>query len=72
MMKSEEKDVDYAEFYLKAQKEFKQIADCVNKREYFQAEKHAMNAMVDMKMLWNSLIILKEKHLKLWRNNEQG
>ena len=72
MMKSEEKDVDYAEFYLKAQKEFKLIADCVNKREYFQAEKHAMNAMVDMKMLWNSLIILKEKHLKLWRDNEQG
>ena len=34
-MKSEEKDVDYAEFYLKAQKEFKQIADCVNKRDYF-------------------------------------
>jgi len=67
-MQSNNYHVDYSEFYLKAQKEFKNIEKAVNKKDYQQAEKHALTAMVEMKLLWNSLQILKDKHKELWKN----
>lgn len=61
--------VDYSQFYLEAKKQFKAVEESVNKKDYFTAEKHAMNAMVEMKLLWNSLQMLKEKDKNLWSDN---
>ena len=61
--------VDYSQFYLEAKKQFKAVEDAVNKKDYSTAEKHAMNAMVEMKLLWNSLQMLKEKDKNLWSDN---
>ena len=63
--------VDYSQFYLEAKKQFKEVEECVNKKDYFQAEKHAMNAMVEMKLLWNSLQMLKEKDRELWEQHDK-
>jgi len=61
--------VDYSQFYLEAKKQFKAVEESVNKKDYSTAEKHAMNAMVEMKLLWNSLQMLKEKSRELWSDN---
>lgn len=68
-MQSNDYKVDYVEFHIKAQKEFRAVSEAVNKKDYAMAEKHAMNAMVEMKLMWNSLQILKEQDHKLWRKN---
>ena len=61
--------VDYSQFYLEAKKQFKEVEEAVNNKDYSTAEKHAMNAMVEMKLLWNSLQMLKEKSRELWSDN---
>lgn len=66
---SQNYQVDYSQFYLEAKKQFKAVEDAVNKKDYSTAEKHAMNAMVEMKLLWNSLQMLKEKSRELWSDN---
>jgi len=66
---SQNYQVDYSQFYLEAKKQFKAVEECVNKKDYSTAEKHAMNAMVEMKLLWNSLQMLKEKSRELWSDN---
>ena len=63
--------VDYSQFYLEAKKQFKAVEDAVNKKDYSTAEKHAMNAMVEMKLLWNSLQMLKEKNRELWEKHDK-
>ena len=63
--------VDYSQFYLEAKKQFKAVEDAVNRKDYFTAEKHAMNAMVEMKLLWNSLQMLKEKNRELWEKHDK-
>lgn len=68
-MQNSKQPRDYSEFYLKAEKEFRFISEAVNNKQYDEAEKHAMNALVEMKMLFNSLQLLREKEKQLWGKN---
>jgi hypothetical protein len=64
-------EVDYSQFYLEAKKQFKSVEEAVNNKDYSKAEKHAMNAMVEMKLLWNSLQMLKDKNRELWEQHDK-
>jgi hypothetical protein len=64
-------EVDYSQFYLEAKKQFKSVEEAVNNKDYSTAEKHAMNAMVEMKLLWNSLQMLKDKDRELWEKHDK-
>jgi len=70
-MQNDKQPRDYSEFYLKAKKQFRYISEAVNNKRYDEAEKHAMSALVEMKMVFNSLQLLKERERKLWRDDGQ-
>jgi hypothetical protein len=61
-------DVDYSQFYLDAKKAFEAIPEAVNNKNYAEAEQCALDAMVEIKLVWHSLQLLREKNEVLWGN----
>ena len=59
-------DVDYSQFYLDAKKAFEAIPEAVNNKNYAEAEQCALDAMVEIKLVWHSLQLLREKNEVLW------
>ena len=53
--------VDYSHFYLEADKNLNAILEDMNKRNYEDAEHHAVTAIVEMKLMLKSIQILREK-----------
>lgn len=54
-------NLDYSFYYLEARKALEQVHKHMNSKDYSLAEKAAMNAMVDMKLLWNAVKAEEEK-----------
>ena len=65
-MSNKKYDVDYSQFYLDARKVFEAIPEAVNNKNYEEAEKCALAAMVEIKLVWHSLQLLREKNEVLW------
>lgn len=65
-MSNKKYDVDYSQFYLDARKAFEAIPEEVNNKNYEEAEKCALAAMVEIKLVWHSLQLLREKNEVLW------
>jgi hypothetical protein len=61
-------DVDYSQFYLDAKKACEAIPEAVNNKNYAEAEQCALDAMVEIKLVWHSLQLLREKNEVLWGN----
>ena len=65
-MQNNNYDVDYSQFYLDAKKAFEAIPEAVNNKNYAEAEQCALDAMVEIKLVWHSLQLLREKNEVLW------
>ena len=65
-MQNNNYDVDYSQFYLDAKKAFEAIPEAVNNKNYAEAEQCALDAMVEIKLVWHSLQLLREKNEALW------
>lgn len=67
-MQNNNYDVDYSQFYLAAEKSFLAIPEEVNNKNYEKAEQHALDTIVELKLIWHSLQLLREKNEVLWGN----
>ena len=54
-------NLDYSFYCIDVKKRIKEVEEHMNNKEYSLAEKAAMNAMVDMKLMWNAVKCEEEK-----------